>query len=50
MIEHKGNTNHLLEEKMKKYSVYEIKSNYISRFDNTIKKNSKEVYVTNYEK
>ena len=28
---------------MKKYIVYEIESNYISRFDNTIKKNSKEV-------
>ena len=49
LIEHKGNKNHFLEERMRKYNVYEIKSNYISRFDNTIK-DSKEVYITNYEK
>ena len=49
MTNHKGNTNEILKERMKKYIVYEIESNYISRFDNTIKKNSKEVYVTNYE-
>ncbi|PHL17233.1 DNA adenine methylase, partial [Enterococcus faecium] len=32
----------------KKYNEYDIKSNYISRFDNTIKKDSKEIYITNY--
>lgn len=50
MVVHKGNVNILLEERMRKYHIYGIKSNYISRFDNTIKKDSKEVYITNYEK
>lgn len=50
MIDHKGNSNIILKEWMKKYKIYDIKSNYISRFDNTIKKDSKEVYITNYEK
>ncbi len=47
---HKGNENLILKEWMNKYKVYEIESNYISRFDNTVKKNSKEVFITNYEK
>lgn len=34
----------------KKYNVYEINSNYISFNDNTVKINSKEVFVTNYDK
>ena len=32
----------------KKYSVYDISSNYISFNDNTIKEKSKEIFVTNY--
>ena len=39
-----------LKEWMSKYTVYDIKSNYISRFDNSIKLDSREVYITNYEK
>ena len=31
-------------------NVYDIESNYISFNDNTIKKDSKEVFVTNYGK
>lgn len=50
IVNHKGRTNKILEVWMKKYNVYEIESNYISRFDNTIKKDSREVYITNYEK
>ncbi|CBW53819.1 Adenine specific DNA methyltransferase [Mycoplasma mycoides subsp. capri LC str. 95010] len=50
MLTHKGRKNHLLEKRMKKYYIYEIKSNYISRFNNKIKEDSKEVYITNYEK
>ena len=34
---------------MIKYNVFEVESNYISRFDNTIKRDSREVYITNYE-
>lgn len=50
LIYHKGNTNHYFNQWCKKYKVYNINSNYISFNDNTIKNNSKEVYVTNYEK
>ena len=50
MTDHKGNSNEILKKRMKKYIVHEIESNYISRFDNTVKKNSREVYVTNYGK
>lgn len=50
VTDHKGFSNNILKEWMKKYYVYNIKSNYISRFDNTIKENTREVYVTNYEK
>lgn len=46
MLVHKGRENTLLKEWLKKYNVYLIESNYISRFDNT-QKNSQEVYVTN---
>lgn len=48
MLCHKGKNNIILTEWSKKYKVYSIQSNYISRFDNTIKTNSKEVYITNY--
>ncbi|MEG0034905.1 MAG: Dam family site-specific DNA-(adenine-N6)-methyltransferase [Erysipelotrichaceae bacterium] len=47
MTTHKGKVNEILLEWMKKYKVYNIKSNYISRFDNTMKKYSKEIYITN---
>lgn len=50
LLEHKGCSNDLLKERMAKYKICEIKSNYISRFDNSVKKDSKEVYITNYEK
>lgn len=43
---HHGNHNDILENWMKKYQVYKIESNYISRFDNSIK-DTHDVYVTN---
>ena len=48
LVRHKGNTNEILAEWSKKYIVYNIKSNYISFNDNTIKDDSQEVFVTNY--
>jgi len=50
LVYHKGNKNIIFEKWSKKYSVYEINSNYISFNDNTIKAGSKEVFVTNYGK
>ena len=50
VVEHKGKTNPLLIEWAKKYKVYSISSNYISFNDNTIKRNTKEVLITNYGK
>lgn len=50
LVYHKGKKNDILEKWMKKYHVYELTSNYISFNDNTIKLNSKEVFVTNYDK
>jgi DNA adenine methylase len=49
MVTHKGKTNEILAKWMTKYNVYEISSNYISYFDNTVKATSREVFVTNYE-
>ena len=49
LVYHKEKSNTLLIDWMDKYTVYEINSNYISRFDNKIK-NSREVYITNYVK
>ncbi|BAH18704.1 DNA adenine methylase [Macrococcoides caseolyticum] len=46
VTDHHGNHNTILENWMKKYQVYKIHSNYISRFDNTIK-DTNDVYVTN---
>lgn len=46
VVDHKGRHNDILNSWMVQYDVHEISSNYISRFDNTIK-DSKEVYVTN---
>ena len=48
LIHHKGKFNREFYEWSKKYSIYTLDSNYISFNDNTIKKNSVEVYVTNY--
>lgn len=48
MLKHKGKVNNILFDWSKKYNVYEIESNYISRFDNTRKDDSVEVYVSNY--
>jgi len=48
LIEHKGKVNETFLEWSKKYNTFDIKSNYISFNDNTIKKNSREVFVTNY--
>lgn len=48
LIEHKGKINSRFFEWSKKYNAFDIKSNYISFNDNTIKMDSKEVFVTNY--
>jgi DNA adenine methylase len=48
LIAHKGKVNSLFLEWSKKYKIIEVKSNYISYHDNTIK-DSKEVLVINYE-
>lgn len=50
ILRHKNKFNNILYEWSKKYKVYNVKSNYISRFDNSIKMDSREVYITNYEK
>ena len=49
LIQHKGKFNDTFFEWSKKYRVFDIKSNYISFNDNTIKESSKEVFVTNYD-
>ena len=49
LIYHKGKENETFNKWSKKYNVYDIDSNYISFNDNTVKKDSKEVFVTNYE-
>lgn len=48
LINHKGRVNKTFLEWSNKYKVYNINSNYISFNDNTIKEDSKEVFVTNY--
>jgi len=48
LITHKGNVNQRFLDWSKKYCAYDVKSNYISFNDNTIKADSKEVFVTNY--
>ncbi|WP_394909169.1 DNA adenine methylase [uncultured Helicobacter sp.] len=47
LVTHKGRENTLLKDFMQQYQAYAIQSNYISFNDNSIKKDSKEVYVTN---
>lgn len=49
LVRHKGQENRILLEWSKKYKTFGISSNYISFNDNTIKDDSAEVYVTNYE-
>lgn len=48
LVSHKGKQNHILLEWAQDFRKYRIESNYISKFDNTVKKDSKEIYVTNY--
>ena len=48
LITHKGRINRTFLEWSKKYMSYEVRSNYISFNDNTIKADSREVFVTNY--
>lgn len=48
LINHKGKVNETFLEWSQKYISYNINSNYISFNDNTIKADSKEVFVTNY--
>lgn len=50
LIYHKGKENETFNKWSKKYNIYDIESNYISFNDNTIKRDSKEVFVTNYGK
>ncbi len=49
LIAHKGAVNNIFLDWSKKYLTYDINSNYISFNDNTIKTDSREVFVTNYE-
>ena len=48
LITHKGKVNQRFLDWSKKYCAYDVKSNYISFNDNTIKVDSQEVFVTNY--
>ena len=50
LVSHKGVTNEIFLEWSEKYFTYDISSNYISFNNNTIKKDSREVFVTNYGK
>ena len=48
LITHKGKVNRRFLDWSKKYCAYDVKSNYISFNDNTIKADSQEAFVTNY--
>lgn len=48
LVTHKGKVNQRFLNWSKKYCAYDVKSNYISFNDNTIKADSQEVFVTNY--
>ncbi len=50
LISHKGRVNDYFYNWTQKYCVYSINSNYISFNDNSVKEDSREVYVTNYGK
>lgn len=47
---HKGKSNDMLIEWAQKYKIIPIQSNYISYHDNSIKSNTQEVLIINYEK
>ncbi len=49
LIFHKNRENLIFHKWCKKYDIYDINSNYISYNDNSIKDNSKEVFVTNFK-
>ncbi|MCX0356252.1 DNA adenine methylase, partial [Clostridium perfringens] len=49
LIIHKGKENKTFMKWSQKYICYPINSNYISFNDNSIKKDSKEIFVTNYD-
>ena len=49
LLSHKGRKNELLLEFAKNYQSHKIKSNYISFNDNSIKKDSCELYITNFK-
>ena len=49
LVNHKGHVNEIIKTWGKKYKIFNINSNYISFNDNTIKTDSKEIFVTNYE-
>lgn len=49
ILTHKGKTNELLKEFAKDFKSFNIKSNYISFNDNSIKQNSLEIYLTNLD-
>lgn len=48
LITHKGKINETFLKWSQKYHAFDVKSNYISFRDNTIKADSQEVFVTNY--
>lgn len=48
LISHKGHTNEIIKQWGTKYKIFNINSNYISFNDNSIKTDSKEIFVTNY--
>lgn len=48
VFEHKGLKNGILIEWAKKYNIFTVSSNYISYYDNSIKKDTIEVLITNY--
>ena len=50
LVAHKGVSNEIFLKWAEKYFSYDISSNYISFNDNAIKKDSREVFVTNYGK
>lgn len=48
LVNHKGHSNEILKTWGKKYKIFNINSNYISFNDNSVKIDSKEIFVTNY--
>jgi DNA adenine methylase len=50
LVSHKGKKNEIFSKWLLKYEHFDIRSNYISFNDNSIKSNTHEVYVTNVRK